>query len=241
LLERQVGKVKQEHIVVVGAHALDAELMAGGIVSRFTAAGAKATLIHLTRGERGHPTKGPEVFARQLEEEMAQAARVLGAQELWLGYPAGCVDGGSPEQLDKLAATFEELAPTWIITHWRGSWHPRHVATHDLVRGAAKEYARRAASLRGLFYGENCEDLAGFQPQLYVELSQRDVEKWLAAAAKYELFRLSCSPETEGIPYNSYYRAAAKVRGLECGAQYAQALMVESRFLPLAGRERLCL
>lgn len=222
------------HIMAVGAHAFDAEAMAGGFISLCSADGQGATLVHLTRGERGDPRKEPSKYASQLEQEMQEAARVLGAEALWLGYTAGHLPARDEAAL-ALCSVIRDKRPDVLITHWRGSWHPRHVATHDIVRRAVAMASAHDVEgapphqVRELYYGENCEDLEGFQPSLYVDVTTT-FDTWFVALACYELFRRSIPcPEkmlSVGIPYWTYYSSATRVRGLEAGCERAQAFMM---------------
>jgi hypothetical protein len=88
--------------------------------------------------------------------------------------------------------------------------------------------------VRELYFGENCEDLDGFGPSVYFDITQV-FDRWLDALACYELFRRSVVGQGElrdpssGIPYSSYYRSMARVRGLESGFAYAQAFMPARR------------
>ena len=222
------------HLAVFGAHAMDAELMAGGLIAKATSSGHKAIIIHLTRGERGHPTKSTAEFANQLDTEMARAARILGASQLWMGYTAGKLPV-SEKIVAEVCNKIKEIRPTYVITHWRGSWHPRHVNTHYIVYRAVKKLLESGAenSLQGLFYGENCEDLEGFNPKLYVEISKNIMDTWFRSVKEYELFRLSTDSETVTIPYLDYYTSMAKIRGLESGVSYAQAFMEEAKLFRL--------
>lgn len=43
-----------EVLMVIGAHAGDAEVMAGAVVVQHVHDGGKAMIVHLTLGERGH-------------------------------------------------------------------------------------------------------------------------------------------------------------------------------------------
>lgn len=233
-LEGAVATDKR-HLMVIGAHAMDAECMAGAVAARYASQGHRVTMVHLTRGERGHPSKPPEVFAAQLEEEMKLAAQELGAGCIWLGFAAGALPGS-----DTLGKTIADLIrterPDGIVTHWLGSWHPRHVATHQSVLKGVKLAADPAYDPGGsrpwrvgeVLFGENCEDLNGFNPGVYIDVSGY-VDIWLAALKKYELFRLDAvggGPRPhQGIPYQSYYEAMVRVRGLEAGCRAAQAFM----------------
>jgi len=215
------------HLVVIGAHAMDAEVMAGGLIAKVTKLGHKATIIHMTRGERGHPFKKPQEFAEQLDQEMIEAAQALGATVKWLGYPAGSLPIAA-EVSDKIFHIIMEINPTHIITHWRGSWHPRHISTHYNVLNAVKKAIwEEQFQLKGLYYGENCEDLNGFNPTIYIDISDvKDI--WFNALTKYELFRLSLK-NTNIIPYAGYYNIISKIRGFEAGVPYAQAFMEERK------------
>lgn len=223
------------HLVVIGAHCLDAEVMAGGVIAKVTSRGHKATIIHVTKGERGHPFKRPEEFGEQLNYEMKKAAQALGADVIWMGFPAGNLpisDSISAKLFDILVY----LSPTHIITHWKGSWHPRHVSTHYNVIDAIKRALKHGKiNLSGLYFGENCEDLMGFSPTLYIDISEVK-ELWLRALESYELFRLSRELK-DIIPYVGYYLTMAKIRGYEAGVPYAQAFMESKKIYDL-GKEQ---
>jgi LmbE family N-acetylglucosaminyl deacetylase len=207
-------------LLVVGAHALDAELMAGGVAAGAAAAGFDVVLLHLTRGERGHPWKDSAEFSVQLENEMQAAAEALGVRCEWPGIVAPLEVDAAEEAVSE---ALERLRPDVVITHWRGSWHPSHVKAHEAVVVALRD--SRAA----LLFGENCEDLTGFRVDTFVPV-QDVYERWLTALRSYELFRLSEPGRGEVsdqvMPYWAYYTAAARVRGLQAGVERAQALMV---------------
>ncbi|KLU62502.1 mycothiol S-conjugate amidase [Peptococcaceae bacterium CEB3] len=217
----------EKHIMVFGAHALDAELMGGPVLAKFCKRGYQGTIVHLTRGERGNPKKPPEVYGKQIEEEMVRVAQGLGAQAVWMGYPAGSLPPLEQIALD-ICKLIREKKPTVVITHWRGSLHPRHVLTHDAVvegiRLAADgkiETGSKAYKVPHLYFGENCEDLNGFIPQVYIDIEDT-FEEWFAALRNYELFRGGIL----SVPYEDYYRTMAKIRGIEVGLKLCRAFMV---------------
>ena len=65
-------------ILVVGAHAFDAEVIAGPLAAVAASRGAAVTFLHLTMGEQGHPCLIPDHYCAQKEEEAAKAAKRLG-------------------------------------------------------------------------------------------------------------------------------------------------------------------
>jgi LmbE family N-acetylglucosaminyl deacetylase len=208
------------NVVIVGAHAMDAELMAGAIAASERDNGGNVLIAHLTRGERGHPSKGPDEFGGQLDGEMRRASEVLEVEATWLGALAP-LEG--PAVVPILATLLAERQPELVITHWSGSWHPSHREAH-VVTGGAIEHAGIKTTLS---YAENCEDLRGFSPTHYLDVSAV-YARWMKAVGSYELFRRSVpgSGLDSAIPYWAYYTAALRVHGLQAGIQYAQALML---------------
>ncbi len=214
------------NLVVVGAHALDAELMAGCLAAVAAEAGWSVLFIHLTRGERGHPEKPAAEFGVQLEGEMSAAAAALGCRARWSGASAPLQ---SVEVVPRLAQWLIECDPQLVVTHWNGSWHRSHRQAHDATLQALADSGLHPA----VAFGENCEDLTGFDATHFVPAAHVR-HRWLQALRCYELFRHSepghaSDPE---IPYWAYYTAALQVRGLQSGLGYAQAFMVVGQEVP---------
>ena len=118
-------------IMVVGAHAGDAEIMAGALVAKYTQAGHEAVLVHLTPGEKGHRTMSPEEYAEQKIREGHKAAEVLGAKAIFLPYK----DAELPvndEVKYRLADGFGPK-PTIMVTRLEGQ-HPQRSREHLLHR-----------------------------------------------------------------------------------------------------------
>lgn len=226
-----------DRLLIVGAHALDAEVMAGGIAALAQIKGIAVTLVHMTRGERGNPQKPARIFGEQLEKEMAEAARVLGARQLWPGFMAPLEDS------DAGIAWIENLILkekfTHVLTHWAGSWHPSHIHTHKVV---GKAVDRVKKDKPALFFAQNGEDLTGFRAEWYVPIDSV-YERWMQALKCYELFRMSLPGSTGGnsIPYFDYYSSTTRMNGFYVDAKHAQALMRGHGSLPedLGARERL--
>lgn len=211
---------KTYHVMSIGAHALDAELMGGPAAIKYTKEGHKATFVHITRGERGNKKKSPEEYGKQLEEEMPKVAEAMGGKSYWMGYLAGKLPSTEEIQMD-LCKLLRKEKPNIIITHWRGSLHPRHVMTHDVVLEAIKMAANKEIETNQethlvdyVYFGENCEDLNGFIPQIYIEIE--DIfNQWFKALSHYELFRAN----EANVPYQDYYRTMATMRAIEVGNQ----------------------
>lgn len=219
-------------LLSIGCHCLDAELMGGPAAIKYTRQGHRAIFVHMTRGERGNPHKAPVEYGLQLENEMVKVAGKMGAEALWLGYTAGSFPENG-EVIADLVRLIRKERPEIVITHWRGSLHERHTLTYDMVTAAVKaaanpKYASETVAYRvpNFWYGENCEDLSGFTPQIYLPMTAGELALWMEALREYELF---CGGLLS-VPYETYYTTMAKVRSIEAGiGGLAKAFMYASR------------
>jgi LmbE family N-acetylglucosaminyl deacetylase len=213
-------------VLAVGGHAADMEFSAGATIARYTAAGARAVLLHLTAGEMGHPRLSGEEYARQKIDEANRAAAILGGEARFLPYP----DAGLPrndEVAYQIVDVIREVRPDVVITHWRGSFHSDHInAHHNTLRALflaalpAIKRAHPAHTPSTILFAENWEDMDDFAPDLYLDVE--DVyDRWIEAASQYELFSGSVS----GFRYRDYYQALTITRGCLAGFTRAVALM----------------
>ena len=129
-----------KRIVSIGAHSLDAELMGGPLMLKYAKEGAHCTFIHVTQGRLEDPAATEEEKASYLQsllEQNQRAAKALGGDTIWLGYVSSSMPS-TEEFAARLERYFEEEKVDLVITHWRGSMHPRHINTHDAVTAAVK-------------------------------------------------------------------------------------------------------
>lgn len=210
--------------MVVGAHAGDAELMAGGIACKVVENNGEAIFVHMSLGERGHPRLGPEEYGLQKRREAEMVAEKIGAKI----YFMNCRDGYIEYSL-KLAERIGEIIrserPDVVLTHWKGSLHLDHINTYRIVLKAIFLAANKWTNIKGkpwyskLYFAENWEDSNNFIKDIYIDFSNI-FEKWINAVNIYGFVR----GET-GFPYKEYYTYLSRIRGIEIGVKYAQTLM----------------
>jgi LmbE family N-acetylglucosaminyl deacetylase len=220
--------VEKVDILAIGGHAGDAEISCGMALCRHFRQGKRVAMLHCTLGERGHPTLNAAEYAKQKRAEAEKAAAVLNAPVYFLPYK----DGELPvDEVVKFAIcdVIRECRPDVVLTHWRGSMHKDHTNTHlnlpDAIFYAALKTIERDRPnhwARTLLYAENWEDPYGFTPEVYLEITEEDMALWEQMATQYSLFR----GEWKTFSSVEYYRALAKVRGLEVFASYATAFAV---------------
>ena len=219
-----------QRVVSIGAHSLDAELMGGPLILKYARQGAHCTLIHVTQGRLEDPAATEEAKQAYLKDLLTmnqKAAEKLGADTIWLGY----VSSNMPSLEDfaqRMEQYFVDEKVDLVITHWRGSMHPRHINTHDAVVTAVKRLREKGNPIR-LVYGETFEDLVGFLPQAYFTLNPEEVTQWYGAMKEYAVFR----GEVNDFPYQQYYPTIGKVRQIESNNNgYTVAYMYASLIEP---------
>lgn len=216
----------QGSLMVIGAHAGDAENMAGGVVLKHTRAGYRATIVHMTLGEAGHSSLLPEQYALQRQEEVKESARLMGASAVWLPYRDGELPVDDEARL-RVCDLIRKEKPDLILTHWKGSIHKDHTATHQIVQDAvfyaALPSIRRehpAHHVRGIYYPENWEDMDGWRADIFLDVS--DIwDEYLDMLRSHELMRGGIS----SFRYLDYYDALGTVRGCLGGFRKAAAIM----------------
>jgi LmbE family N-acetylglucosaminyl deacetylase len=222
-------------ILAIGAHCGDMEVTSGAVLLKHRRQGDRIVLLHLTLGEGGNPKMSPTAYGEQKRREAVAAAQVLGAEVLFGPYKDGEIPR-SDEAVAYVAEVIRQVKPTHVITHWRSSIHKDHARTHEIVSDAlllASLEGTRSEQpphrgVRGVYYAENWEDPEGFEPYLYVDISE-EIEAWKKCVTQYQFIRGGISD----FPYLDYYTALARVRGAESRRRQAVAFDVA----PLSKRQ----
>ena len=220
----------QRTILAVGAHAGDIELTSGALLAKQRRLGDRVVILHLTLGEGGNPRLSPSQYGEQKRREAVAAAGVLGAEVLFGPYRDGELpdDDGARRYV---AEVIRAVKPTYVITHWRESFHKDHAAASRVVtdavllaslEGVRTEHAAYRG-VRGIWYAENWEDAAGFQPYVSVDVSGA-MPVWRQAVTKYEFVRGGVSD----FRYLDYYEALSVVRGALARKDRAEAFDIDA-------------
>ncbi len=216
-------------ILAIGAHAGDVELTSGPLLVHQHLHGDRVVILHLTLGEGGNPKMAPEEYAAQKKKEALAAAQAIGAEVIFAPYR----DGELPDNDEArryVADVIRTVQPSLVITHWRESMHKDHVAANHIVRDAVLLASLPAVKtdhpawrgVRAVWYADNWEDATGFEPYVYVDVSDA-MDKWREAVTQYEFVRGGISP----FRYLDYYTALATVRGAIAGKRQAVAFDVD--------------
>jgi LmbE family N-acetylglucosaminyl deacetylase len=215
-------------ILAFSAHTGDVEITAGGTILRNAEEGGRCLILHMFKpsGKWARPPGvSVEEYAETRVKQALEAARKLNAEVCFLG----CVEGvpyDAEEVKLKMYRSLLEFKPDAVLIHWKGSYHPDHLACHLLAIQAFERFTgeQRAegknSRLAELYYPENWEDPQGFQPEVYVDVSSV-FEKYVDLIKTYDF----TSGKYSGFNYVDYYSCLKRIRGLEVGFQYAEAFM----------------
>jgi len=227
-------------IIAFGAHIGDMELAFGGVAAKCSSEGHRVVFVHLTAGERGHPSLPPDEYREQKISEGMRSARILGAEFRVLPYSDGELEDDKEVKL-VVCDIIRELKPQIVVTHWKGSYHKDHSNAYNIVKDAIfysslPGFGRSLPQhyVGSLYFCENWEDPLDFKPKTYVDFSDY-FDRWNESILIHEFVR--GRGLSSDYPYADYYAALARIRGIEAGFKYAEAFMPNDDWG--AGRQRL--
>lgn len=208
--------MKYQKVISIGAHSLDAELMGGPLMIKYAQQGAHCTFCHVTMGRLEDPqaTEAEKLaYLKQIQQENTSSAAVMGCDVRALGYRSSELPG--EEEFIKLMMEYLRAEQAdLVITHARGTLHPRHYYTYYTVTEAVKRLRAQGQAVN-LLYGENCEDLIGFTPTLYTSITEEQKQLWFDGLGQYSLFQ----GKVNDMPYRDYYQTMGKIRAVEADAK----------------------
>lgn len=221
------------NIIFFGAHPDDLEILCGGTISAYAAAGHSVWMAVATNGNVGSPTLDKEQTSALRKAEATVAAELLGAAGLiWLDENDEFLFDDLPTRMKFVDAVRRAKADI-IVTHNPQDYHPDHVACSKLASDARILSAVRLIETahpaldKGpeLYYMDSIAGI-NFTPQYYVDITQTFSVKmealrchdsqnaWLKSIFNQELLDVA--------------RIQSEFRGLQVGRPYAESFMQPS-------------
>lgn len=218
---------KKQTVLAIGAHIGDAELTAGALLATCAVHGGKAVTLALTAGEKGARI-GADIneYRRSKIAEAEAFARDLGGETYVLDYP----DGQLPDNEEVRFAVCDiirKVKPDIIVTHHENSMHKDHAVCHKIVvdawfyaaiAGFQRENPRHLA--RHLYFAENWEDAQGFEPYIYLDVT--DGYPLWEKAIDHHWFAL----HSTSFLYKEYYSHLKRLRGIQSSKGYCECFMI---------------
>jgi LmbE family N-acetylglucosaminyl deacetylase len=201
-------------VICIGAHPDDPESGCAGTLTRYVELGHSATIVYLTRGERGIRDKGLDEAAKIRTAECEKACQLIGARPRFFGQIDGATEMNRA-QVDAMTAMLKEEKPDVIFTHWPVDTHMDHQVASLL---AVRAWMALGEQPRLYFFEvDTGSQSQGFLPNTYVDVSGA-LEKKKAALFAH------VSQDGKGI-WREHHEIIAQWRGREAGVGAAEAFV----------------
>ena len=212
-------------VMAIAAHPGDAFFSMGAPVALATHAGGQGWFLSLSLGEKGSPKIPLDKYGAAQHQAAEKAAALLRTKALFLPYPDAEIPINDEAKF-AVCDLIREYKPATVVTHWKGSWHKDHRASHNIVEDAIF-YAGLSTIIRKdpahvvskLYYADNWEDADGFVPDTYLDVTAV-FDVWVSACSLFPMWR-----GENGFRYSDYYTSLAILRGCTSNSQRAVSLM----------------
>lgn len=213
-------------VMGIGAHPDDLEILCGGTLAKFRARGDEVVMCHASWGDMGHYQIMPEELSRIRSQEARDAADVIGAQPMELGFFDMRINYTEEAQARFIDA-IREARPDLVITHHPNDYHSDHNAVTQLVLHATfgatlPHFATRHPNLQKLPIVYFMDTVVGlnFQPTDYVDISDFiQAKRDMLSKHQSQLVWLK---EHDGVDIVENMVTMNKFRGLQCNVPFAE-------------------
>jgi len=208
------GAGRSIKVVCVGGHPDDPESGCAGTLARYGDAGQQATVIYLTRGERGIRGKSLDEAAKIRSAEAEDACKIMGAKAIFFGQIDGATEM-TKAHVDSMTKLLSSENPDVVFTHWPIDTHMDHQVASFLTIRACMAMPRRPQLY--FFEVNSGSQSQGFLANTYVDISPV-VEKKKSALFAH------VSQDGKAI-WREHHEIIAGWRGREAGVSAAEAFV----------------
>src|SRR5881398_49925 len=200
-------------VVCVGGHPDDPESGCGVPQCRVTPQRPAATVVCLTRGERGISGKSLDEAATIRSAECETACKIIGAKPEFFGQIDGATEV-TQAHVDAMTRFLAAENPDLVFTHWPVDTHMDHQVASVLT---IRAWMSLRTSRLYFFEVNSGSQTEGFLPNTYVDISSV-VERKKAALFAH------ISQDGQGI-WRQHHEIMAHWRGREVGVAAAEAFV----------------
>ncbi len=224
------------HLVLMGAHP-DDETFASGTIAKYVDRGHRATIVHATRGGKGHWEIPTDELRKIRTKEMTKAAEILGADVMFLDFEDANVPYGDMLR-EAFVDVYRKLKPDIVLT-----FHPLVKRDDHRMVGAAASDASLKASLplhvTGMpvhrpepdiyFFGS---PTSGHEPDTYIDITDHmdvKIESFRQHVSQWQ--KWGKSPDEQGDFMERLierYTHRFRELGMKAGVGYAEAFIGRS-------------
>ncbi len=218
-------------VLAIGAHPDDLEVLVGGTLAKYAQRGDEVIMAVVTDGAAGHTEIPPDELRDIRHEEAANAAKVIGAEFFWLGFPDELLFEDIATRL-KITDMIRAARPDFILTHDPDDYHPDHRAVSRLVFDASflsqlpniETAHPYHPQVQPLYYFDTVAGI-GFIPTEYVDISETFHVK--QAMYRCHTSQIAWIEDYGGTDSLDLMDALGRARGFQAKARYAEGFRPE--------------
>ena len=222
------------NVLFVGAHPDDIENLSGGTAALYAEQGHKVFFCVATNGNVGSSTLPKDEIAAIRHQEAKNAAQVIGAELIWLGFDDEFLID-SVETRHAFIEAFRIARPEVVFCHWREDYNPDHSISGMIVdecihMGGIPNIKTKTAPSEGIphVYFMDTPIGVNFVPEIYVDITK-------AFAKKVEMVHCHVSQgqwmkDVFGYDLEAFLEVPAKYRGLQASCPMAEAFRPSYRW-----------
>ncbi|MEO7922188.1 MAG: PIG-L deacetylase family protein [Chitinophagaceae bacterium] len=199
-------------ILVLAPHTDDGELGCGGTIAKFCAEGKEVYYAAFCLCSKSLPKSLPP---DTLEQECKKATASLGIEPsrlILFNYEVRELPASRQKILEELLQLNKKLSPDLVLIPAASDIHQDHQAIHLEGMRAFKNTSLAGYELPWNNYS--------FRTSFFIRLSEKELAKKISALKKYE------SQSHRNYMQEDFIRSLAKVRGVQCNSEFAEAFEV---------------
>ena len=225
------------NVLAVGAHPDDLEILAGGTLALYAAAGHTVTMAVATNGNVGSPTLSRDEIAAVRHAEAAASAALIGAELVWMDFDDEWLFDDRPTRtafIDVIRAA----QPDVVLAHAPTDYHPDHRVSGQVVVDARIPAAVRlvetalpaADKIPHVFLMDTVGGV-DFTPEWHVDVTS-------VMGTKERMLRCHESQDGwlraiyDGMDYVAFMCRQAGARGAEAGVSWAESFREVKTYPP---------
>jgi LmbE family N-acetylglucosaminyl deacetylase len=216
------------NVLAFGAHPDDIELYCGGTLAKYAEAGHAVTMVVICNGIAGRGEMSADEIVEVRAEESRNAASVIGADIIHLGYPDRHMPLDEPIRR-RITEIIRRARPAIIMAHTAGDCYLDHQRASRLVEECLNLAPDEQIETESpplltwpLLYHMDTVTGLGFEPQEYVDITGVFEKKREMVACHASQMGLWQSDPCVDSPLEMM-EICGRFRGIQCGVRYAEA------------------
>lgn len=224
---------EQMRVLAVGAHPDDVEILCGGTLAKYARRGDRVAIMIATNGNVGSPSLSRDEIALVRRKEAEQAAAVIGAELIWLGFDDEFLFHDRAARLAFIDG-IRQANPDVMFVHAANDYHPDHricgeIAADCRIPATVPLIETERPPMKNIPHVFLMDTIGaiGFEPEAYVDITD-------TMETKHRMLKSHISQDTwirkmYDMDYVEFMAKMSALRGMAVGVKYAEAF----RSLPL--------